>query len=334
MRVGIFLLVFLCQLGAYCQTASTQWRQVAPATVNFVVSMPGQPLAEREVEKAKSGDLVNYTLTLEKSDVAYVAGYSDLPPEAKVLTSKASLDEFRKGMVGKSKLIAESEIVGQSFPGRNIKFRDADGLLYLAKVYVTGTPRIYYALATIPAQNEGSAAQSINYFLNSFQVRGKTPASAASSAPLPAQWKKFSPPKSGFAVSLPGVPTQDEGKTRKRPSAEDPYTLANGPLIYMVTYMDIDKTAQDNPDQALATIQSGLLEGFGNPKLLGTENLTHADSKGREIKFRDADGLLYLTRFFLVGQRVHILTAATAPEHEKTVTPDINRFFNSYELVE
>ena len=67
--------------------------------------------------------------------------------------------------------------------------------------------------------------------------------------------------------------------------------------------------------------------------MLGTENLTHGDSKGRDIKFRDAEGMTYLTRFFLVGTRVDVLIAATTPENEKAATSDINRFFNSFELV-
>jgi hypothetical protein len=338
-----------------CQsTQNSQWQKFSSVTGDFAVLLPGKPVEQKETENTETGPATSYTFTLEKAPVAYIVGYTDFPPTVGLLSPKVFLDEFRNGMLGegsKNKLLGERDISLKNHSGRAIKFRDADGLTFTARIYLVKR-RLYHLLAMTATTDEVASAGAVTKFLDSFELLDKYDAAET------VTWKKFSSTQGGFAVLTPGTPTYEKRVDKDAQDAQEThvFTQFGESAMYMVMYQDFpDATSQADPEEILNHFRAGMLQGANNAqgqappgtqkgtgeqkdsqkvKLLDERNIALGKWPGREMRFTDPSGLIYKTRFYLVRQRMYVLTTATASERQEASSKDIEKFLGSFELLE
>ena len=333
-----------------CQgTQTTQWRKFSSAKGDFAVLLPGTPVEQKETENTEAGPATSYTYTLEKASVGYIVGYTDFPVKTGLLSPKVFLDEFRDGMLEdgtKNKLLGEKNISLKNHPGRAIKFRDTDGLTFTARIYLVKR-RLYHLMAMTATADEVASAGAVERFLNSFELLGKNQPAAQT-----ATWNKFSSTPGGFAVLTPGTPTYEKrvDKDVRGERETHVFTHMGESVMYMMMYQDFPATtSQTDPEEILNHFREGMLQGANKAlsqalpgtqkngqkvKLLNERSILLEKWPGREMKFTDPTELIYKTRFYLVRRRMYVLTTATAREREEASSKDIEKFLESFELLE
>jgi hypothetical protein len=350
LRVGLVLMgvLLLTQIGR-CQ--NQPWRKFSSVKGGFSVLLPGKPQEEKDIETTPEGNSTNYRFIVEHSSGSFTAGYTDMAPAHGILPTRFLLDNFRDGMFEELDdlvLLGEKNIALKNNPGRAITFRGMDGLTYSSRIYRVKR-RIYYLLAvTIPGFEKRSAG-AVQKFLNSLTV------SSASQTPVkPPIWRQFSPSSGRFAVLMPGQPTQKtvvsklpQGLVRVRA-----FTLIGELIGYAVMYQDVaDPQISQRVEQTFDAFQRGMLAGINRKfsqlsqpgtgltvvrpeiKIFGQRSLSLQEWPGREIRFRDPSGMSYKVRFYLVQQRIYVMSVSTARENEALAAKDSERFFGSLTIL-
>lgn len=346
-RVGLVLMgvLLLTQIGL-CQNES--WRKFSSVKGGFALLLPGKPQEEKDIETTPEGNDTSYRFIVEHSSGSFTAGYTDMAPAHGILPTRFLLDNFRDGMfeeVGDLVLLGEKNIALKNNPGRAITFRDMDGLTYTARVYRVKR-RLYYLLAvTLPGLEKRSAG-AVQKFLNSLTI------SSASQTPVkPPIWSRFSPSSGRFAVLMPGQPTQKTvvSKLPQELVRVRAFTLIGESIGYGVMYQDVaEPRTSEHVEETFDAFQDGMLVGinrkFSQPgtgltsprpeiKIFGQRSLSLQEWPGREIQFRDPSGMSYKVRFYLVQQRIYVMSVSTARENENMAAKDSERFFGSLTIL-
>lgn len=151
---------------------------------------------------------------------------------------------------------------------------------------------------------------------------------------------KFEDKKGKFKVAFPTKPilkkepfTTLDGEITKYIFVSEP--KLNNNISYSVSYLDYSKEftqtlSKENTYNLFTTFNSANV-GSKKIELIGLLNHKILGYTGREFRFKNTQtGVFSRTRFYLVDNRVYILTVTT--KKDKNFNLGINEFFNSFEL--
>ncbi len=151
------------------------------------------------------------------------------------------------------------------------------------------------------------------------------------------QWQSFSPADGGFSVLMPGQPTQKK-QTLNTPAGNiDTYfytsTQDGGKINYTVSYVELPKGVEKmSPPVLLEAMANGLM-GDSRVKVLSEQTIQLGDYPGRAFKIEAPDKALIMHRAYLVKQRIYQIAVQVPQAQEKTLSGDVDRFFNSFKLL-
>lgn len=152
-----------------------------------------------------------------------------------------------------------------------------------------------------------------------------------------AQWQSFTPTDGGFSVLMPGQPSQKK-QTLNTPAGDiNTYfytsTQDGGKINYTVSYVDLPKGVEKmSPPVLLEAMASGLM-GDNRVKVLSEQTIQLGDYPGRAFKIEAPDKALIMHRAYLVKQRIYQIAVQVPQAQEKTLTGDVERFFNSFKVL-
>jgi len=157
---------------------SGTWKEYASAAGGFKVEFPGTPL-ETTLPAGDSGDM---HVTTYKSAALYNAMYFDYFETPKdfvavmELLDNLRLGEFETAVKNgiNPKLISETSLSFEGYPGRFLEFEVSTGQVYRRKMFVVKN-RVFILIATAPKDDPkaGNAYESLSLrFINSFKFLG------------------------------------------------------------------------------------------------------------------------------------------------------------------
>lgn len=214
------------------------------------------------------------------------------------------------------KIVSKISISKNGYKGFDITNRTRRGDVQRYNIFVTPFEVIFFKMSgTGDYVKEGNEAQR---FFNSIQLKEYRTGTEATSV-----WKKYSPPTGGFSVELP----------------HEPYIGNDGSWIYDATdkltntHFRIIRTdihnynfaEEDSFDLGLMD-ESFMASDFIDTQLLRTQT-AHRGYPALNCKYRDKDGMIYLSRYIIQGPHYYSLVA-----HGKQETPGMAAFLNSFEI--
>lgn len=150
--------------------------------------------------------------------------------------------------------------------------------------------------------------------------------------------QEFQSQTGGFAVMLPGTPTQ-ETSTRNVPLVVpiDTYLFSvnkGAEGAYMVAYTDFPKShiQESTPEELLDGVRDGNVRGFGEGRLLSEEVISLSGYQGRDIKAEVAGEGILRARFFLVDCRLYQIIWVGPKEN--AFSRSVGEFLDSFKLLE
>lgn len=150
-------------------------------------------------------------------------------------------------------------------------------------------------------------------------------------------WKPFSSKDGGFAVLMPGQPTQ-ENRTVKTEIGSIPVrafsVLRRGEALYAIAYSDFPGSFPQNPgdiDRLLAQVASGFAQG-AKGRLVSQQTIRLGNFPGRDIRLQLDRGLIARGRVFVVNSRLYQVIVVTG--QERNLTKSIEGFFKSFRLLD
>jgi hypothetical protein len=150
-------------------------------------------------------------------------------------------------------------------------------------------------------------------------------------------WKEFTSDEGRFSVLLPRTPRQTT-ETVDAPAGEideHTFTTIYGSITYVVSYSDYPQNLTTGDTRAvLDSLRDSAVTSF-NGKLLSERSISLNGHPGRELKIQvsdDAGTAIARFRIFLVRNRLYYLYTL-APE-ERSPSPSVDKFLNSFKLVQ
>jgi hypothetical protein len=170
LRPTIVSLVLLVAAGARAEEPS--WKSFESKEGRFTVEFPGVPRQRSNTRPtARFGTLEQHMFLLEVPNVGvFTVSYMDYPRGAMdKYKPDQLLDDARDNAlkIAKGKLLSETKVTMNGFPGRVIVFDGANNLVFTAHYYVA-KERVYTALAYVPKASGDSA--EVKRFLASFKL--------------------------------------------------------------------------------------------------------------------------------------------------------------------
>ncbi|PSO61362.1 MAG: hypothetical protein BRC36_11945 [Cyanobacteria bacterium QH_2_48_84] len=162
------------------------------------------------------------------------------------------------------------------------------------------------------------------------------PASAQTSDTYEANsWRRFSSPKGGFRVLMPGTPTESIESIKLGNGTVDLHLfsleLEDGKVGYALVYADFPNISNQLSLRRTNHILDSAIEGtVGEGKLLTEQAATLYGYYGKKFKYRDSNGLIGKGRYYWVKQRLYGLLAVARAEADLSQGAD--KFLNSFQL--
>jgi hypothetical protein len=152
-----------------------------------------------------------------------------------------------------------------------------------------------------------------------------------------APWQKFNSPEGKFSVLMPSRPKLQvndvEGAAGK--STHYNYTSVKNIGLFAVMYFDHPVELKDaaQRESRLDVIRDGVVASLGG-EMISEKKIKLYGNPGREFSVRKTEQGsedVYQWRIFLVGKRVYQLSVAT--ERKDSGSPDVTKFFTSFDLI-
>jgi hypothetical protein len=170
--LSLVVVILLVGLGA-ARADDLPWKQFESREGRFVVEFPGTPRPLSSPRPtAKWGTLEQHLFAVElPSNLVFSVSYIDYPKGA-IDKDKIEqlLDDARATVVklAKGKLISETKVTMNGFPGRVIVFEGANNLVFIAHYYLVNG-RLYTALVYGPKAAPDSPP--VARFFDSFKIK-------------------------------------------------------------------------------------------------------------------------------------------------------------------
>jgi len=148
------------------------WKEFKSTKGQFSLTLPGTPKEQTETINTQAGDIDLHLFLLEKSDIAYMVGYSDYPEDLlKVAKPQQILDGARDGAVSnvKGELLQEKTATLKGHKGREIKIKTEKGIIR-ARLFLVGS-RLYQLM--VITGKEKALSKNIEKSFDSFKILEK-----------------------------------------------------------------------------------------------------------------------------------------------------------------
>jgi len=160
------------------QVAQSVWRRHVSEAGGFSILFPGTPQTLQRAVLIT--DAIAETVTMlyvfrEQESSMYAVAYNDFnfieSAEVPLDVIETSLNSGRDGMLksNRATLLSERKISLGAYPGKEIRFRQADGWIGKARLYFVNK-RLYQVLTLVDSKVERNLIKSIDGFLASFQL--------------------------------------------------------------------------------------------------------------------------------------------------------------------
>lgn len=146
-------------------------------------------------------------------------------------------------------------------------------------------------------------------------------------------WTEYRPQGGRYLVLMPGTPdtsTEPVPITGGRTVQMFQAVSETQNVAYMSTYVDYppELVSRSSPDKVLDNVRNGSAKGH---TLRSEKRLTIARNSGREYVIVRTNGIILVTRSFLVGNRLYQIIAAGHTGVEQH--PDTAKFLGSFRLL-
>lgn len=147
-------------------------------------------------------------------------------------------------------------------------------------------------------------------------------------------WSEYRPEGGRYRVLMPGTPQlsdQDIALPDGRKVKMYQAAIETSNAAYLGTHVDYpaDLVSKASPDTLLDNVRNGSSRGH---TLRSEQRLTIAGNPGREYVIARANGVVLVTRSFLVGNRLYQIIVAGRPGVEQA--PETRRFLDSFALLQ
>jgi hypothetical protein len=151
-------------------------------------------------------------------------------------------------------------------------------------------------------------------------------------------WREFSPEGGGFALLLPGTPTEDSDvvETKIGKLTNRMFVLQDGGRLYIASYAEFPQPVAD-PAVIKRMLDSGRDQALARSKarLVSEKEITLGGHFGRAV-VAAADAALIRARFYWVGQRLYqtvlLTSVGRSPAAARADESAAAKFFESFKL--
>ncbi|TBR58532.1 hypothetical protein BLD44_019250 [Mastigocladus laminosus UU774] len=153
----------------------SEWKLFTAPDGSFTVLMPGMPKAITQTQKTYMGEinLQVFVGQLANQEVAYVVAYNDFPHSYGQMTNPQLILNNAQTLAVKatqSNLIRQRSINSSNgHPGKEIEYVNSGGKITKNRMYVADG-RLYQVIAIATQKQQKTLSQTINGYLNSFQL--------------------------------------------------------------------------------------------------------------------------------------------------------------------
>ncbi|MDX2241426.1 MAG: PsbP-related protein [Leptolyngbyaceae cyanobacterium bins.302] len=151
------------------------------------------------------------------------------------------------------------------------------------------------------------------------------------------QWVAFKSDQGGFSISMPTQPTERVQTLKTAAGDINTYlfstTLNSGTVNYTVSYIDLPKGVESMPENLLLEAIAGGITGDERVKVLSERTIKLDSYNGREIKVESQNKSIVQHRAYLVKQRIYQLAVEVPATSESKLAADVERFLNSFKLL-
>jgi nitrate reductase NapE component len=153
---------------AHTTTTEDQTQSFTSTAGRFSVQFPSPPTQkDQEAALSDGSSATIHQFLLDGSNLSYIVMYNDYPAEY-LGEPQAALGRIRDGWVKSSKatLVDDKAIDLGGVPGREYKFTDKDGVIFIARDLLDGQ-RLYQLIVTVSGSSSTTEAEA---FLDSFRI--------------------------------------------------------------------------------------------------------------------------------------------------------------------
>lgn len=150
-----------------------------------------------------------------------------------------------------------------------------------------------------------------------------------------ARWKEFASTEGGFAVELPGTPTE-ETETGEDGSIARSYSLFLDQEAYLINYADLvdekeeEKEKEDLSPEEVQAILKGMPNHFvesAEGKLERTRDISLNGNPGKEFEFTFRDGISGKGRVYVVKKRFFLVVGLASQNQ------NLQKFLDSFRFL-
>ncbi len=148
--------------------AQGEWPTFKSTEENFTISLPSEPKQERTAGKSPLGN-GHHIYSLEANDVSFTISNSvieDPPTQPKDIKRTLDLARDLVAMVTNGKLLSDTDISIDGFPGRFVRI-EKDKKIWTLRAYLV-KQRMYQLMTTEPKAKEANS--SVARFFESFKL--------------------------------------------------------------------------------------------------------------------------------------------------------------------
>lgn len=169
LKVSIPICLWLLFLtGCTTNNTPTEYKTEAGG---FIVNFLGVPQEEKKAVDTAMGSIDMNIYSVSKDDIAYVISTNDYPEQfVKSKNTKDILNDSRDGILSntKGKLLYESDIQLEQFPGKELKYEVAEGAGITRQRIFLVNQRLYQI--SVSTGSEEKYSKEINNFFDSFKL--------------------------------------------------------------------------------------------------------------------------------------------------------------------
>ncbi len=307
LRGALGLAVVVCGAGlvSQSQTATPGWKEYSYADEGFAMTAPVQPTLQKRQQPTASGNIEmrQYSVDLTQNS-GVLMSVSDFP-EGGSLTDKEALEDAVNGSIQATKATKTSEknIELQKVPG--IEYEADTAAFHILGRYYWKNSRLF-SLMSVSALGSRVPEDALRV-MDSLRLMAFTPVLAPK-----AEWKEYSYPDDGFAMTSPGPPAfekeqkaEDSGNIELRMYSVD---MVGGVEVLM-SVSDFPNANHATPKEALQGAVNG---STAPPKAKKTSQKDIELQQVPGIEFEGENGDFHLLgRYYWKDNRLFSLLAVS-----------------------
>ncbi|QHT66257.1 TraB/GumN family protein [Rhodocytophaga rosea] len=302
-----------------------KWHTFTSAENAYAVDMPAEPFPY-DIDSDKASKIMTmYMLPDLASGMVYYSAAITIPTQVK----PSQQDElFRKMIDGmaqnkNSKLLKESKITFDTYPGREVEFFDGKEAAYMRCRIILRRNNVYMQM--ISGAREQLHNQEAVRFFNSFRLQDFAKSN----------WKEFTDPLAAFKINTPVSLTKQsrEQDMENMEGIKSFQTIFSGTdqqkgIGYLSIVNDFSASYVILDDSLYLDGVMNLAAERGQGKLIEKRDINLQAFPGKAFTIQSPN-LMYYCRTYLRGSRLYYLIVTTPP-NEESLKSEAETFLNSF----